>query len=203
MITITSDSVCVPVVHVREDGQMLIGRMPYTKMRGGRPSTTIRHIMETGKNGYTISETLVEGLRLEGAKHQGRFDFRQLTDRPIHIELVPDQDHPGGWHLKTVWPVFVPEDQLRDYEKPDDDDPDEAHGPIDMLFIRQLIELTDRKTVPFHFRATLAVVRWAAGENLNVFERYEDLLIRADRELYPFRLTPEQEQAIAFYPRSW
>ncbi|MDO8471206.1 MAG: hypothetical protein Q7S49_01200 [bacterium] len=189
---ITSHASCGPIVDISVTGEVRIARMTYQK-KGGFP--TVRHIMESGKNGQSTLQTLRGGVLKEGAMDRNNFSMRLLSE-PILIEFGKDQKHPGGTHIKVVYPVFVPEEQLRDFEQEDDDDPDEIHGAITMVSAIDLIEETKGNTVPFHYRVTRSVLVWAAVEHPQVFSRYRDLVMSWSRP----KLTNEQRVAIQAYP---
>ena len=173
---ITSHAVCGPIIRISDNGRLFVARMEYTIY--GR--TSVRHIMETGKNGETILRTLRNGVLKEGAKDESKFAIDVLSHNPIHVELGADQKHPGGMHAKFVFPVSVT-GELRDFVAQDEDSVNEIHGPITMIDIEDLILETEGKTVPFHYRVTRAVLVWAAKRNLDVFNRYQDFVINSPK----------------------
>ncbi|KKS78615.1 MAG: hypothetical protein UV53_C0030G0003 [Candidatus Azambacteria bacterium GW2011_GWE1_42_9] len=191
---ITSQSTCGTIVHIEDNGRIQIARMTYEKK--GR--TSIRHIMESGKNGQTILQTLTEGVLKEGAKDRMDFPMSLLSLEPILIEFSNDEKNPGGIHIKTAFPVFVSEDKLRDVEAKDGDNHDELHGPITMVDINDLLYETEGKTVPFHYRVTRSVLVWAAT-NPKVLDHYYSLIA----SWIPTSLTDEQRAAIEAYPGKW
>ena len=190
---ITSHASCAPIVDIRPDGTVRFSCIEYTKDR----FTSIRHINETGKNGQTVLETLREGLLKEGAKDRTKFHVEILTATPIHIEFVADERHPGGAQIKTVFPVYASQDQLRDYAKVDDDNPEEIHGPLKSYEVMHLLDL-GRRHILYHHNATRACLAWAVRDK-KVFERYTDFAMGWRRE----ELTEEQKRAIVAYPGRW
>ena len=190
---ITSHASCAPIVEICLDGTVRFNCMEYTKNQ----FTSIRHINETGKNSQTVLETLQEGLLKEGAKDRTRFHVKVLTAAPVHIEFVVDERHPGGTQIKTVFPVYAPQDELRDYAKVDDDNPEEIHGPLKSYEVMRLLGLGPRHIL-FHHNATKACLAWMAKDR-RVFERYTDFAMSWRRE----ELSAEQLRAIAAYPGRW
>lgn len=171
---ITSHAACGPIIRIYDNGRLLVARMEYTR----RGRTSVRHIMESGKNGETILETLKNGVLKEGAKDRNKFSMNVLSPKPIHIEFGPDQDNPGGTHLKPVFPVSVI-GELRDFVAQDDDSVDETHGPITMVDIEDLILETEGRTIPFHYRVTRKLLLWVARQNSEVFHRYHDFVVNS------------------------
>lgn len=196
---ITSHASCGPIVHICADGTVHISRMEYRK--NGRVS--LRHIMETGKNDQTVSGTLREGVLKEGAKDRENFHIDVLTTEPIHFQFVNDEKTPGGTQMKVVFPVSVPIEELRDISKLDDDNPDEEHGPIQLVEITQLIAETQGEngrynTVPFHFEATLATLSWAAKDQ-KVLNKYYSFI----SQWQPHTLNDEERAAVVEYRTRW
>lgn len=191
---ISSHASCGVIVVVEANGTLRLSRMEYTK----RGHTSIRHIMETGKNGQTVMDTLREGVLREGANDRGNFSMKILSTDPVHIDFVPDERNKGGTQIKVAFPVFVPEEQLRNIEARDDDDLDELHGPITLVEASNLVRETEGKTVKFHYGATRGAIVWAAS-NRNVFDRYQRLVTTWN----PPELTKEQQEAIMSYHGKW
>ena len=191
---ITSHAVCAPIVDVREDGVIRIARMTYTDSEG---RISIRHIMESGKNGQSVPQTLYDAL-FDEARGDKIFPVKILSSEPILTEFIDEEYHYGGTHLKVAFPAYVPEQYLRAVEAVDKDDPDETHGPIKMVAIEDWMREA-RGTVPFHIRVTRAVLVWAAT-NPRVCERYYGTI----RYLRGFEeLTDDQKNAIATYTKKW
>ena len=190
---ITSHAACAPIVEIGSDGSVRFNCMKYTKNK----YTTVRHINETCKNGQTVLETLREGLLKEGAKDRTHFEYKVLTLSPIYIEFVADERVLGGTQIKTVFPVYADQEQLRDYASVDDDNVEEIHGPLKSYEAKDLLNMGPRHIL-FHRHATKACLAWAAREK-KVFERYEDIAMSWRREA----LSLEQMEAIAAYPGRW
>lgn len=195
-MVITSHAVCAPIVKINPDGSIRIARMTYTDSEG---RTSIRHIMESGKNGQSVKKTFYDGVFSEGRDPSSKvFVMKALSLEPVLIELLPDEYHYGDLHLKVAFPVDVPEQYLRRVEAVDQDDPDESHGPIKMVSVEDWLREASG-TVPFHVRVTKAVLIWAATTNPRVLDRYYDV-IRGFRKR---ELTDEQKNALAVYPKGW
>lgn len=192
---LTSHATCAPIVDVRPGGILFLSRMEYTYGN----SSSIRHIMETGKAGQTVWDTLHEGVLKEGAKDRSNFQATVLTKSPILVDFVVDERNKGGTQLKVAFPVSVPENQLRDYVIPDDDNHGETHGPITLVEVSLLIRETERNTVPFHYRTTRAALNWIASLNEEVAQNYKGLVAPWN----PPVLTPLQALAINDYPFKW
>ena len=192
---ITSHAVCAPIVKIQPDGTLRLSRMEYTNREG---FTTVRHIMETGKNGQTVIETLKEGVFKEGTLDPKNFRFNILTELPIYIDFVSDERNIGGTQMKVVFPISVEDESLlRSVERPDDDNPAEIHGPVTLVEASALIQETERHTIPFHFRATRAAIHWAGIIDKNVLDRYYRLVT----DWVPRELTTEQLVGIEEYPK--
>ncbi len=192
---ITSHASCGPIVDINvKTGEVRIARMTYKK---GHDYPSVRHIMESGKMGQSVLQTLRGGVLKEGAADRKKFSITLLSMDPILVKFGHDQRSPGGTHIKVVYPVFVPEEQLRDIEAEDDDDHDEIHSAITMISAEDLIEETaEGRTVPFHFQATMAVMVWVATEHPMVRPRYSNLLTNWSRP----EMTAEQKVALEAYP---
>lgn len=195
MLRITSHASCGPIVNINvKTGEVWLGRMTYQK---GQDYPSVRHIMESGKDGQSVLQTLRGGVLKEGAADRKKFSITLLSMDPVLVKFGKDQNHPGGTHIKVVYPVSVPEVQLRDFEAEDDDDHDEIHSAITMVSAEDMVEETGQgRTVPFHFAATMAVLVWAAAEHPKVRSRYANLLagwVKPD-------LTDEQKAALEVYP---
>lgn len=194
---ISSHAVCAPIVQVAEDGVIRIARMTYQIESEGRVS--IRHVMEGGKNGQSVLETLRDGVFREARDPDSKFFMmKMLLPEPILIEFLNDEYSYGNYHLKVVFPVSVPEWLLRKVEMRDHDDPDEIHGPISMVSLDDWMREA-KSTVPFHVRVTKAVLTWASVANPKVLYRYYEFI----RGWKPKELTDEQKAAIAAYPKRW
>lgn len=192
---ITSHAVCAPIVEINPDGSIRIARMTYQIESEGRVS--IRHVMEGGKNGQSVLETLREAL-FEEARGGRIFPIKMLSSEPVLIECTDDEYNYGGIHLKVAFPAFIPPQYLRAVEAVDKDDSDEVHGPITMVSVEDWMDEA-RRTVPFHIRVTKAVLVWAAAANPKVLERYYDVIRGFEKR----ELTDEQKAAIAAYPKRW
>ncbi|MDB5266426.1 MAG: hypothetical protein JWN89_241 [Parcubacteria group bacterium] len=190
---ITSHSVLITLPRQKPSGELQNDRMPYT--RGG--STSIRHPVETGEPGETVRDTLrslIHEVDKDNGKKDSPFKWRQLSAEPIHMELGPDDKNPDGTHLKVVYPMVILSGTLRDFYLPDGQK--EVLGPITMVEIESLLRETEGKTVPFHYRATLATLAFAAARSELVESRYRQRL----RSWMSKPLTAEESSAIAEYP---
>lgn len=194
-MVIGSHASCGPIVDINPDGSVRVSRMLYTK----NGVQSVRHIMETGKNGDSIEETLKEGLFKEGAKDRSNFAIDILESSPIHFDFVPDEKRPGMVQMKVAIPVFVRADQLRDFEVRDDDDPNESHGPLAMVEAGALLRADGRWMPPFHRNTTLAVLAWASKKDRKVYERYDNYIL----SWRPKILTEEERHAVNIYTAKW
>jgi len=189
---ITSHATMGPIVKIAQDGTILVSRMPYERFA----RKSLRHIMETGDGSETIMETLRRGVTHEGAKHEESFEVNPMSERPILYVLGPDENNPGGTHLKTIFPVEVT-GELRDYEIKDTSKSGvETLGPITMVSAESLLLETEGKTIKLHWQATYAAIEFAMWNPL-ASSRYTSY-VKKWKSMKPV-LAPEEEDAVEHY----
>lgn len=133
----SANQIIIP--RINEAARVEIVVMKYTKYEKDRVTgvinfdrswTTIRLPTETSEGGEGFFNTLIRGAKTEVAKDPKNFEVNLWRTFPVYAEFHRDEKNPGFSHVKMAHVLSYESGELRDFQKFDDEDKDELHGPM-------------------------------------------------------------------------
>lgn len=141
---IGSHAVHIVIPHLHENGKVEIAVMDYTKGHGTpKAYTTLRLPTESQRNGEGLMVTALRGVREETAMDPNRFEVQVWG--VAYAEFFPDQNDSESSHLKAAVVMRHVSGELRNFQKVDQDDLDELHGPMQWVEVNEILDRARRR----------------------------------------------------------